>query len=112
MNGRCSVLASAIGVRTLNTGRAFSSDAQGASPEELSGKLILDAGCGSGLVSMEMAKSFGMEVVALDLAFGIENAYKTNTNPYVYYLQGSVLNLPFRRQIFDRCIVRGCCRLP
>jgi ubiquinone/menaquinone biosynthesis C-methylase UbiE/uncharacterized protein YbaR (Trm112 family) len=82
-------------------------DAMGASPEELRGKLILDAGCGSGLLSMEMAKSFGMEVVALDLAFGIENAYKKNNNPYVYYLQGSVLALPFRRQAFDRMYCAG-----
>jgi ubiquinone/menaquinone biosynthesis C-methylase UbiE/uncharacterized protein YbaR (Trm112 family) len=82
-------------------------DAMGASPEELRGKLILDAGCGSGLLSMEMAKSFGMEVVALDLAFGIENAYKKNINPYVHYLQGSVLALPFRRQAFDRMYCAG-----
>ena len=82
-------------------------DAMGASPEDLRGKLILDAGCGSGLLSMEMAKSFGMEVVALDLAFGIENAYKKNTNPYVYYLQGSVLALPFRPQAFDRMYCAG-----
>ena len=82
-------------------------DAMGSSPEELRGKLILDAGCGSGLLSMEMARSFGMEVVALDLAFGIENAYKKNTNPYVYYLQGSVLALPFRRQAFDRLYCAG-----
>jgi len=82
-------------------------DAMGASPEDLRGKLILDAGCGSGLLSMEMAKSFGMEVVALDLAFGIENAYKKNTNPYVYYLQGSVLSLPFRPQAFDRLYCAG-----
>ena len=82
-------------------------DAMGSSPEELRGKLILDAGCGSGLLSMEMASSFGMEVVALDLAFGIENAYKKNTNPYVYYLQGSVLALPFRRQAFDRLYCAG-----
>jgi ubiquinone/menaquinone biosynthesis C-methylase UbiE/uncharacterized protein YbaR (Trm112 family) len=80
-------------------------DAMGATSEELRGKLILDAGCGSGLLSM--AKSFGMEVVALDLAFGIENAYKKNSNPYVYYLQGSVLDLPFRRQAFDRMYCAG-----
>jgi len=82
-------------------------DAMGATPQELRGKIILDAGCGSGLLSMEMAKSFGMEVVALDLAFGIENAYQKNTNPYVYYLQGSVLALPFRQQAFDRMYCAG-----
>ena len=87
--------------------KALFLDAMGASPDELRGKLMLDAGCGSGLLSMEMAKSFGMEVVALDLAFGIENAYKKNTNPYVHYLQGSVLNLPFKRHIFDRMYCAG-----
>lgn len=69
-------------------------------PEDLKGKLIFDAGCGSGVLSIEMAKSFGMEVVALDLAFGIENAYRHNTSPYVHFVQGSVLSPPFRK-IFD-----------
>jgi SAM-dependent methyltransferase len=46
---------------------------------------------------MEMARSFGMEVAALDLAFGIEQAYKVNDSPFVHFMQGSVLDLPFRR---------------
>jgi len=82
-------------------------DAMGATPDELRGKLMLDAGCGSGLLSMEMAKSFGMEVVALDLAFGIENAYRQNQNPYLYFIQGSVLELPFRSQVFERMYCAG-----
>lgn len=82
-------------------------DAMGAAPEELRGKLMLDAGCGSGLLSMEMAKSFGMEVVALDLAFGIENAYGQNENPYLYFIQGSVLELPLRSQVFERMYCAG-----
>jgi ubiquinone/menaquinone biosynthesis C-methylase UbiE/uncharacterized protein YbaR (Trm112 family) len=76
-------------------------DAMGASPDDLRGKLMLDAGCGSGLLSIEMARSFGMEVVALDLAYGVENAYRQNKNPYVYFLQGSVLALPFRPRTFE-----------
>jgi 2-polyprenyl-3-methyl-5-hydroxy-6-metoxy-1,4-benzoquinol methylase/uncharacterized protein YbaR (Trm112 family) len=82
-------------------------DAVGASPEKLRGKLILDAGCGSGLLSMEMAETFGMEVVALDLASGLESAYAKNTNPYVYFLQGSVLDLPFRQQTFEHVYCAG-----
>ncbi len=69
----------------------------GFSSDELSNKLILDAGCGSGLLSIEMARSFGMEVLALDLASGIENAYEFNYNSFVHFIQGSVLELPFRR---------------
>jgi ubiquinone/menaquinone biosynthesis C-methylase UbiE/uncharacterized protein YbaR (Trm112 family) len=74
---------------------------------ELKGKLILDAGCGSGLLSMNMADHFGMEVVAMDLAFGIEQAYRKNTNPYVYYLQGSVLEPPLRRATFEMVYCAG-----
>lgn len=71
------------------------------SPSDMKGKLMFDAGCGSGLLSIEMAKSFGMEVVALDLAYGIENAYRNNTSPYVYFVQGSVLEPPVRDRVFD-----------
>jgi ubiquinone/menaquinone biosynthesis C-methylase UbiE/uncharacterized protein YbaR (Trm112 family) len=73
----------------------------GKTPEELRGKLIFDAGCGSGLLSMEMAKSFGMEVIALDLAEGIERANQNNKNPFLYFIQGSVLNPPVKDKICD-----------
>jgi len=69
--------------------------------EALKDKLILDAGCGSGLLSMEMAKSFGMEVIGLDLAFGIEQAFAKNKNPFLYFVQGSVLTPPIRSHICD-----------
>lgn len=76
-------------------------------PEDLRGKTIFDAGCGSGLLSMEMAKSFGMEVFALDLAYGIENAYRHNDSPNVHFVQGSVLEPPFRPGVFDYVYCAG-----
>jgi ubiquinone/menaquinone biosynthesis C-methylase UbiE len=76
-------------------------------PEELRGKTIFDAGCGSGLLSMEMAKSFGMEVFALDLAYGIENAYRHNDSPNVHFVQGSVLEPPFQAGVFDYLYCAG-----
>ena len=79
----------------------------GAKPNDLQGKLILDAGCGSGILSIEMAKSFGMEVVALDLAYGVENAYHHNDNPFVHLIQGSVLELPFHERSFDYLYCAG-----
>jgi ubiquinone/menaquinone biosynthesis C-methylase UbiE/uncharacterized protein YbaR (Trm112 family) len=91
----------------METRKGLFLDAMGAPPSDLRGKLIFDAGCGSGALSIEMAKSFGMEVVALDLAFGIENAYRKNDSPYVHFLQGSVLDPPFRDQAFDRLYCAG-----
>ena len=82
-------------------------DALGASPADLRGKLILDAGCGSGALAIEMARTFGMEVLALDLAFGIEQAYEQNDNPYVHFVQGSVLDLPVPEQRFDYLYCAG-----
>jgi len=75
--------------------------ALGRSPSELRGCTIFDAGCGSGVLSMEMANSFGMEVIALDLADGIEKAYAENTNPSVHYIQGSILEPPLRNGTAD-----------
>jgi ubiquinone/menaquinone biosynthesis C-methylase UbiE len=69
--------------------------------ECLKNKLIFDAGCGSGLLSMSMADDFGMEVVALDLGMGIEKAYEHNTNPYVYFVQGSILEPPIQDNVAD-----------
>lgn len=79
----------------------------GVTPDDLKGKMIFDAGCGSGLLSIEMAESFEMEVVALDLAFGIEKAYEHNKNPFLYFLQGSVLEPPLREQAFDYLYCAG-----
>jgi len=76
-------------------------------PEDLRGKTIFDAGCGSGLLSMEMAKSCGMEVFGLDLAYGIENAHRHNDSPNVHFVQGSVLEPPFRPGAFDYLYCAG-----
>ena len=81
--------------------------ALGERPENLRGKLIFDAGCGSGLLSIEVANSFGMEVVALDLATGIEKAYGRNKNPYVHFIQGSVLEPPVKDGAVDYVYCAG-----
>lgn len=78
----------------------------GGGQAELKGKLIFDAGCGSGELSIDMAQSLGMEVVALDLAFGIEQAYRRNTNAGVHFVQGSVLEPPVR-PVFDYVYCAG-----
>lgn len=78
----------------------------GADPKAMNGKLMFDAGCGSGALVIELSKRLGMEVLGIDLAFGIENAYKHNDNPFVYFIQGSVLEPPVRKNAFDYL---SCC---
>jgi ubiquinone/menaquinone biosynthesis C-methylase UbiE/uncharacterized protein YbaR (Trm112 family) len=74
---------------------------------DLRRKIIFDAGCGSGALSIALADSFEMEVVAVDLAFGIERAYAHNTNPFVYFIQGSVLEPPVRDASVDLLYCAG-----
>jgi ubiquinone/menaquinone biosynthesis C-methylase UbiE/uncharacterized protein YbaR (Trm112 family) len=81
--------------------------ALGQEPADLRGRLILDAGCGSGLLAIDMANTFDMEVVGLDLARGIENAYKKNNNPRVHFVQGSVLEPPIRKEAVDYVYCAG-----
>ncbi len=82
-------------------------DSMGVLLDDLKGKLIFDAGCGSGLLSIKMAEDFGMEVIAFDLAYGIEKAYEYNQNPFVHFIHGSVLERPFLDQVFDYIYCAG-----
>lgn len=76
-------------------------------PNELKGQLMVDAGCGSGLLSMHLADTFDMEMLAFDLAYGIEQAYEHNTNPFVYFVQASVLEPPVRAKIANLVYCAG-----
>jgi ubiquinone/menaquinone biosynthesis C-methylase UbiE/uncharacterized protein YbaR (Trm112 family) len=73
----------------------------GGGPAELSGKRILDAGCGSGELAIEMARGLGMDVVAMDLAFGVERAQQRKGDAGVSFLQASVLDPPLQERLFD-----------
>lgn len=79
----------------------------GSSPEELKGKTIWDAGCGSGILATEMSRTFGMEVIALDLAFGIDKAQEFCDQSNVHFVQGSVLSPPLRKRYFDYLYCAG-----
>src|SRR5262249_36746293 len=73
---------------------------------DLQGKLILDAGCGNGRLTAAVS-TFGSEIVGMDLSAGIDRAqtvkkrYAGNHEPFVHFVQGNVLELPFRRGSFD-----------
>jgi SAM-dependent methyltransferase len=73
----------------------------GWSPDELSGKLILDVGCGAGRFA-EVALKAGARVVALDYS-GAVDAARANLASYenLEVVQGDIFALPFARQTFD-----------
>jgi len=67
-------------------------------PESLSGKLLLDAGCGTGWFSKKAAQR-GANVVSLDLGVGLlkETAKKVDS----LLVAGTAMNLCFRDHTFD-----------
>jgi SAM-dependent methyltransferase/uncharacterized protein YbaR (Trm112 family) len=70
-------------------------------PEELNGKLVLDAGCGNGRYS-HWAAQYGARVVGVDLGDGVESAaVNTRDLPEVQIVQGDIFELPFAKRTFD-----------
>lgn len=70
-------------------------------PSALAGKLVLDAGCGSGRFA-EVALAAGAEVVALDLSSAVEPCRANlGSNPRLHCVQASLYELPFRDRQFD-----------
>jgi SAM-dependent methyltransferase len=69
--------------------------------EWLDGKLVLDAGCGSGRFA-EIAAKYGATVIAADFSFAIDVARENLSKyPNVHYVQADLNRLPFASQTFD-----------
>jgi SAM-dependent methyltransferase/uncharacterized protein YbaR (Trm112 family) len=79
----------------------FFENATGYGSQELSGKTVLDAGCGTGH-HMEVAASMGARVVGIDLSRSVDRAYReTRFKPQIDFIQGDVMNPPLRSESFD-----------
>lgn len=68
---------------------------------------ILDGGCGNGRF-LEIASRGAAEVVGIDLSNAIDAAhhlFKNKNN--IHLIQGSLLQLPFRDGVFDKCYCIG-----
>lgn len=66
--------------------------------QELKGKLVLDAGCGTGRFS-EVVMKYGGHVVGVDMSCSVEEAVENV--PGAEVLQADIMNLPFRKESFD-----------
>lgn len=71
-------------------------------PEDLLGKLVLDAGCGFGRHTLHAAR-FGAEVVALDSSDDAVASTARNCadSHRVHVVQGDIYDPPFRDEAFD-----------
>jgi ubiquinone/menaquinone biosynthesis C-methylase UbiE len=74
--------------------------------EQLTGKRLLDAGCGNGSLTAAVS-AFGMNVVGLDLSDQLGTAernkgrYGPESGEKVHYVQGNLVVPPFRNESFD-----------
>ena len=70
-------------------------------PDDLKGKLTLDAGCGNGRYTY-WAAQYGAEVIGMELGSAIETAYaNTRSLPNVHLVQGDIFSLPFKTTLFE-----------
>ena len=75
-------------------------------PSILQDKVLLDAGCGNGELSISLV-GYGLKVVAMDLSGSVVRAYEHSNSNSVYFVQGDVTNPPFREGIFDYVYSEG-----
>lgn len=75
--------------------------ATGMTPGAVKGKRVLDAGCGMGRF-LEIAASWGGEVVGVDLSLAVERAWAESAHKdRVHIIQGDIMNPPLKPQSFD-----------
>jgi SAM-dependent methyltransferase len=73
----------------------------GFGPADLDGRLVLDAGCGSGRYAA-VAASLGAEIAAVDVTAAVERAREVCADlPTVQVVQADLLRLPFAAATFD-----------
>lgn len=76
-------------------------------PDDLSGELILEAGCGPGAITPYPLQR-GATVVSFDLSSSVERARQAiGAHERSLFVQASVYSLPFRRETFDRAFCFG-----
>ena len=68
--------------------------------EKLKGKLVLDAGCGSGRFS-EITTGFGARLIAIDYSSAVDAASENLSSENLLIAQGDLANLPLPNESLD-----------
>ncbi|MEX2204978.1 MAG: class I SAM-dependent methyltransferase [Myxococcota bacterium] len=72
-------------------------------PAELAGRVVLDAGCGNGTLSVGVS-DFGCDVLAVDVSDSVTRAHAfaaRKNNQRVHFVQGDLTNLPVKPESMD-----------
>ncbi|MBE0534396.1 MAG: methyltransferase domain-containing protein [Phycisphaerae bacterium] len=73
----------------------------GLRPEDVKGKLILDAGCGMGRF-MDVVQRWGGEVVGVDMSYAVDSAYcNLGNRSNSHIVQADIMHLPLALECFD-----------
>ena len=76
-------------------------------PEELKGKVVLEAGSGAGRFTEVLAKT-GATVITFDLSNAVEANYLNNKDKgNIFFFQGSIYDIPFPDNYFDYVFCYG-----
>ncbi|MEO5360118.1 MAG: methyltransferase domain-containing protein [Nitrospirota bacterium] len=90
-----------------NSSEDFFVQKTGLSPDEVKGKLILDAGVGAGRFSDILSK-WGANVVGIDLSYAVEAAYRNHlSSKNVIIAQADIGKPPFAPETFDFIVSIG-----
>jgi SAM-dependent methyltransferase len=73
----------------------------GITPDAAKNMLMLDAGCGSGLLDRHLSGLFGLEILAFDQSSSPFQIEQRKKEPLVYPIQASVLQPPVRPESMD-----------
>jgi SAM-dependent methyltransferase/uncharacterized protein YbaR (Trm112 family) len=87
---------------TLEEDWSYFCEATRLQPEELDGMVVLDAGCGSGRLTCQMAEHGAGVVIGVDMIDAVDGAFERSRHlSNVHIVQGNIFHLPLDRQRFD-----------
>lgn len=87
---------------TLDEDWAYFRRATGLADEDLGGMIVLDAGCGSGRPTAQIAQHGAATVIGVDFNDAVDEAFAaTAALPNVHIVQANVFALPFEHATFD-----------
>ncbi len=75
-------------------------------PEQCRGKVILDAGCGNGILTSMLGEHFDL-AIGVDLGTSVVEGHARNRRSNVHFVQGDLMNPPFRNSSIDILISLG-----